>query len=366
MRGKLFTVALLACGMLVGNSGCSLVLPEVSHQPVIRNPFPQLSHVAIAPFFNHSDEPTLDARQFSMAYFAELQELPGFEVVPLGVVEEAIITHRVDLNGPGEARRLAQILGVDAVVVGAVTDYSPYYPPRCGLRVEWYTANPGYHEIPTGYGLPWNTPEEEFIPDSLVYESKMALARAQLATQAPDCDSSSHTLPAPPMAGDQIGSTDPFEPDALQLAQAEEELPAQDAAPLPAESDAVNSDTSGASAPTIASESIGTTDMLPPNWPDESSFVPPPPQGVRPPCIPHHGPVLSHTRIYRGTDPDVTEALKSYVYFRDDARFGGWQSYLQRSDDFVRFCCHKHIAEMLAARGGSRETRLVWRWPDSR
>ena len=72
---------------------------------MIRNPFPQLSHVAIAPFFNQSDEPTLDARQFSMAYFAELQEMPGFEVVPLGVVEEAILRHRVDLNGPGEARQ---------------------------------------------------------------------------------------------------------------------------------------------------------------------------------------------------------------------------------------------------------------------
>lgn len=364
MRGKL--VLILLCGTLVASSGCSLFLPEVSQQPVIRNPFPQLSRVAVAPFFNHSDEPTLDTRLFSMAYFAELQETPGFEVVPLNVVEEAIITHQVELNGPGEARRLAQILGVDAVIVGAVTDYSPYYPPRCGLRVEWYTANPGFHEIPAGYGLPWNTPEEEFIPDSLVYESKMALARAQLATQAPDCDAPSHTLPAPPTAEDQTGSTDPFDRNRIQQAQAEEELPAQEAAPLPADGEALKSDTSSASAPTIASESIGTTVMMPPNWPDESCFVPLPPQPERPICIPHHGPVLSHTRIYRGTDPDVTEALKSYVYYRDDARFGGWQAYLQRSDDFVRFCCHTHISEMLAARGGSRKTRLVWRWPDDR
>jgi hypothetical protein len=73
-----------------------------------------------------------------------------------------------------------------------------------------------------------------------------------------------------------------------------------------------------------------------------------------------------HTRIYKGTDSDVTEALKGYVYFRDDARFGGWESYLQRSDDFVRFCCHMHICEMLSARGGSRKTQVLWRWPESR
>ena len=173
MRGTLFL--LLTCGLLLSQVGCSLVLPEISHEPVIRNPFPQLSKVAVAPFFNQSDEPTVDGRRIAMAYFAELQKTPGFEVVPVGVVEEAMIMHRVDLAGPGEARRLAQLLGVDAVVIGAVTDYTPYYPPRMGLRVEWYTANPGFHEIPAGYGLPWRTPEEEFIPDSLAYEAKMSL-----------------------------------------------------------------------------------------------------------------------------------------------------------------------------------------------
>ncbi len=82
-----------------------------------------------------------------------------------------------------------------------------------------------------------------------------------------------------------------------------------------------------------------------------------------PPCQPSNDPVLRHTKTYNGHDPDVTAALASYVYFRDDARYGGWQAYLQRSDDFIRFCCHMHISEMLTARGGAGETRVVWRWP---
>jgi len=367
MGEKLFS--LLLCGVLVGLSGCSLVLPEISHQPVIRNPFPQLSRVAVAPFFNHSDTPTVDGRVVAMAYFAELQKTPGFEVVPIGVVEEAIIANRVDLSGPGEARRLAEILGVDAVVVGSVTDYSPYYPPRCGLRVEWYTANPGYHEIPAGYGLPWNTPEEEYIPDSLVYESQLALARAQMATQAPDCDNTCQTLPLPPNmpggAGNADQEIDPFEDSAVQLTQAEE-LPTGNLEPTPVDSNADTNESNDANELTMAGESIGATGPMPPNWPDESCFIPPSPQAGKPPCVPYHGPVLSHTRIYRGTDPELTQALKSYVYFREDARFGGWEAYLQRSDDFLRFCCHMHISEMLAARGGSHKTRLVWRWPESR
>ena len=365
MRGKLLAYAILLSGLLVANTGCHLVIPETTHQPVIRNPFPQLSKVAVAPFFNHSDEPTVDTRDFSMAYFAELQGFQGFEVVPLNVVEEAIIRHQINLAGPGEARRLAKILDVDAVVIGAVTDYTPYYPPRCGLRVEWYTANPGYHEIPAGYGLPWNTPQEEFIPDSLVYESQMALARAQMESQTPDCDAGTHTLPAPPAANGPANQSDPFAMDDLRFAQATEELP-EGQEDLPAMQGGVEGDTSASDPTTAAGDSTVTNDTMPMNWPDESCFTPLPPHAKRPACVPYHGPVLSHTRIYRGTDPDVTDALKGYVYYKDDVRRGGWETYLQRSEDFVRFCCHKHIAEMLAARGGSRKTRVVRRWPDDR
>lgn len=360
MRAAPFTVGLSL--VLLCTSGCSLVLPEISHQPVIHNPFPQLSHVAVAPFFNQSDEPTVDGREIALAYFAELQNTPGFEVVPVGVVEEAIIAHRVDLSGPGEARRLAQLLGVDAVVVGSVTDYSPYYPPRLGLRVEWYTANPGFHEIPVGYGLPWHTPSEEFIPDSLAYEAKLSLARAQLESQTPACNETIDPLPTPPNHDDDASSTSQVDSRRLQLVVAEEELPAgEDSGSAHELSD--NKGTGEAIAPGAMIDAGGIT---PPTWSDENCDALPLPQENRPPCLPHNGPVLTHTRIYRGTDPELTEALKSYVYFRDDARFGGWEAYLQRSEDFNRFCCHMHISEMLSARGGSRKTRVVWRWPESR
>ncbi|HYO26454.1 MAG TPA: hypothetical protein VEQ85_16050, partial [Lacipirellulaceae bacterium] len=93
-HGKLLIAVVLAV-TATSLSGCSLLVPTKAHKPVIRNPFPQLSRVAVAPFFNQSDEPTLDGRQVALAYFAELQSTPGFEVVPLGVVEEAIIQHRV-------------------------------------------------------------------------------------------------------------------------------------------------------------------------------------------------------------------------------------------------------------------------------
>ncbi|HVT26524.1 MAG TPA: hypothetical protein VHE81_00765, partial [Lacipirellulaceae bacterium] len=267
---------------------------------------------------------------------------------------------------------------------------------------------------------PWGTPEEEYIPAPLVYESEFALAKAQLKTQTPACAPQPFDSPmpaptanrqlAPPLApgilseppavtnrgkestdstkGNKTNSTPGLTspsadsatpptnenrdsanaqatPTAYETGADGEELPQGDSTasnlPPPAESDfAAAGDTT---APIGARGPQGT---LPPEWPDERGFIPPPPSPVRPPCCPCNGPIMTHTRIYQGNDSEFTEALASYYHFRDDARFGGWQNYLQRSDDFIRFCCHLDICEMLAARGGGGETRVVWQWPDCR
>jgi hypothetical protein len=332
--------------------GCQW-LPTISREPTVFNPFPQLSRVAVAPFFNHSAEPSVDGRQFALAYAAELQAVPGFEVVPLGIVEAKMQEYRITF-GPGkdgaiEARKLAQLLDVDAVVIGAITDYTPYYPPRCGLDVEWYAANPGYHPIPAGYGLPWGTQEEEEIPDALVFEAERALAREQLKTQEPPYEHPK--LQPPPQDGMLPEGQAPVEVETRRRGDVRlmegEELPA----PL-----AGSTDVAGGAPPS----------MLPQPWPDPRGFTPPPPSICPPPLRESNLPVLKHVKLYSGTDSAFTTALQAYVYFRDEARFGGWQSYLQRSDDFIRFCCHLHIAEMLTARGGAGESRVVIRRPTGR
>jgi len=335
-------------------AGCSL-FPDIAHQPTLHNPFPQLSKIAVAPFFNLSTEPTLDGRRVAMAYFNELQLVPGYEVVPVGVVERAMVDYKIQLRGPEDARRLAQILDVDAVVLGAITDFSPYYPPRMGLQVEWYAANSCFHPIPAGYGLPWGTPEEENIPAPLVFEAELALAKAQLKTQTPAYEKlPAAAVPNTPLPGPDLRQPDPNgpppPPDSSGKAMGTVQATSHQA-PVP--SSAVPPSPAGPAGPPTG---------LPPDWPDPRGFIPPPPSCRPPACRPTDLPVLRHTRTYNGHDSDFTEALSSYYFFRDDARYGGWQGYLQRSDDFVRFCCHMHIAEMLSARGGAGETRVVWRW----
>ena len=349
------SIALLSCLLF---TGCN-ALPTISREPTLHNPFPQLSKVAVAQFFNQSNEQTVDVHQIAMAYASELQSVPGFEVLPVDVVENAMQQHQITLRGPEDARRLAQILGADALVVGVVTDFSPYYPPRCGLHVEWYAANPAFHPIPPGYGLPWGTVEEGDIPGPLVLEAEMALAKAQLKTQTP--------------AIEQAASVPAETPRSLEIPDSEEISPSVPTAETTSFEQFVGTAMAEAASvfersPTFqrAAESDQATPGIPADWPDPRGFVPPPPFNRSPTCWPSSAPVMRHVRTYSGNDPDFTEALAGYYEFRDDARFGGWQGFLERSGDFTRFCCRMHIWEMLSARGGAGETRVVWRWPTNR
>ena len=125
-------------------------------QTGVTNPVPGLTTVAVAPFLNLSHERSVDGRRFAFAYQAELQKVPGFQVLPVGVTEQAIADLGLDLGGPEDALEARpKALKVDAVVIGAVTDYNPYYPPRIGLQVSWYSPK-AWRFVP---GIP--VPERE-------------------------------------------------------------------------------------------------------------------------------------------------------------------------------------------------------------
>ncbi len=355
----LVLIAAIAAG------GCGLV-PDVRHNPSLHNPFPQLHRVAILPFYNQSNEPTVDGVAVAEAYYAGLQAIPGFEVLPVGVTETFLNRYSQVYGEPqsgADFQRLAQQLGVEAIVVGSVTDFSAYYPPRMALTTHWYAANPGFHPIPAGYGLPWGSKAERHIPRRIKQEAEFALAREQLATQTPRATPSplSDPLPAPfpDAVPDNRGTDRPQTPPppspTLRLSSYQESV-----ATDPEHAWAGGNDLHSGEL------SLASGADLPADWPSPLGFIPDGPQPVPPEMIPQTEPVLSHTRLYRGDDLYFTERLSNYVENGDDARTGGWQNYLRRSNDFIRFCCHLHISEMLESRGGVGQSDLIIRWPISR
>lgn len=343
----LFAPLMTALMLVTTSVGCSL-FPATLQRDSVHNPFPQLKRVAVLPFFNQSGEPTLDTDLVAEKYYAALQTVPGFEVLPVGVAKaqyrQYSVTHGEPRSG-AEFQHLAQAMGVEAVVVGSVTDYAAYYPPRMAMTVHWYAANEGFHPIPAGYGLPWGTEHEKEIPRRIAREAEFELARSQLSTQAPIASPAPVDSSLTPVSAEMV--RDPFDPTA-PMAALEGGTVIEGGMP-------------------IGEMQFSDIDApLPPNWPNPTDLIPDPPSPVRPMAVVNREPILTHTRIYRGDDPYFTNRLADFVETGDDARSSGWQGYLKRSDDFVHFCCHLHITEMLESRGGKEQSDLILRWPLSR
>ena len=165
-----FILAALSC-LTLSMSGCAIV--ELG----LRNPVPGLETVAIVPFFNLSQDRTVDGREFALAYYSELQKVPGFEVLPVGVAERAIFENQLEMAGPEDALTLAKILDVDAVVVGAVTDFDAYNP-RIGLKISWYS--------PQQWLVLPNRPGKPKLLPSLVHVDDTKRGVPVLRAQSPD------------------------------------------------------------------------------------------------------------------------------------------------------------------------------------
>jgi hypothetical protein len=290
--------------------GCMIMKVEA------RNPIPEMSRIAIVPFFNLTQEPAevVDGRRFALAYFSELQKTPGFEVVPVGVVETAILEHQIPMSGPDDALQLARILNVDAVVIGAVTDFHPYYPPRIGLQVDWYSPY-AWEPVP----VPSRTRHVD---------------RTTPASGPPPADSSTVRAQSPEPWNSSSGL--------VELGIPQDEGPR---GPWPVEQ---------AGAGPSRSPSVFSAANAPPR---------PTPVPVDPddPFDPRQ-PLMSYTRLFDGADQDLVNRLRDYLELRGDRRSGGWEAHLHRSEDFIRFTTHLMILEMLSLHGGATKSRIVFKW----
>jgi hypothetical protein len=468
--------------------GCVMV------QIGVTNPIPGLTTVAVAPFLNLSAERAVDGRRFALTYASELQKVPGFEVVPVGVAEVAMIDAKIDLNDVDDVLKLAKILRVDAVVVGAVTEYSPYYPPRVGMTVNWYSPKawsfyPGiqiepaqraqlqnwdhervqqwrdYHKQLDEQCAPetpfwtrayhcfqrWPLVRNLYGDPSLTQSDARArlIYRAQSpATSEPQNSPALYQASAnqPQTAGDEIQTLVKIphyqEPQAApevirvvmtpddrdsRVSDDDSESPvplARPNQPRPGEMPTVPppapTPATGPNSGTPAPPEVGEPAPFPGGSPfpsappqrtpmglpmDEMPFGPEPP-ALKPvplsplpaspdqlsvdakppvrdpalaPCPPQPNPfnvpqpiqpwqsnprlpLMSYTRVFDGADGELVAALRDYVELNGDLRSGGWEAYLHRSDDYIRFTSYRMILEMLSLHGGEGKHRMIFKF----
>lgn len=134
----------VACACLCGCWGPAA--PELTTPAVLVSPYQADRSQplwAVAPLRNESGTSIADSMSLADELVARILEVRGLAAVPMNRVIGAMRAIGLrEVNTPSDARLLAQTLGVDGIIVGSITSWDPYDPPRIGLTLGLFGRGP--------------------------------------------------------------------------------------------------------------------------------------------------------------------------------------------------------------------------------
>lgn len=148
LRLLLSACALTAAALAGCRTEQELVPPSVITSPYDASHGPPLW--AVVPLRNESGTTSVDALEISDKVVAAASQVRGVRTLPLN---RTLATMRAmnltELASPADARALAQAMGVDGLILGSITAYDPYNPPKLGLALALYMrpGQPGQTDV---------------------------------------------------------------------------------------------------------------------------------------------------------------------------------------------------------------------------
>ena len=94
---------------------------------------------AVAPFVNETGFAGIETNHLTDLFIEQAQQVYGIDTVPLNRVIGAMRTIELpEIRTAADAHRLMNGLGVDGLIVGTVTAYDPYQPPKLGAAIQLF------------------------------------------------------------------------------------------------------------------------------------------------------------------------------------------------------------------------------------
>jgi hypothetical protein len=116
---------------------------ELTPPATLVSPFDERQVWAVAPFNNESGVSIVAGDAVADAFTYEAEQIDGIDTVPVNRVIAAMRRLEIDsVTTPAQAASLLRTLGVDGLIVGTVTAYDPYDPPKFGGSIALFTAEP--------------------------------------------------------------------------------------------------------------------------------------------------------------------------------------------------------------------------------
>jgi len=135
-------IPMAACTTLCVGVACHT--PRRVEPAVVANPVLGSMTIAVAPAVNLSGASDFDPNRFADLMASELTHATGIAVVPVSrVLGVLAVQGQNAVESPAHALELVELLGADAILVFAVTEYDPYDPPSIGISAQLYGTRPG-------------------------------------------------------------------------------------------------------------------------------------------------------------------------------------------------------------------------------
>lgn len=97
---------------------------------------------AVVPPRNESGTSLVDPNAFGDKIVAAVTEIRGVTALPVNRTLAAMRALQMEsVNSPQDVRKLAETMGVDAVLIGSITAWDPYNPPVIGISLALYARS---------------------------------------------------------------------------------------------------------------------------------------------------------------------------------------------------------------------------------
>lgn len=127
---------LLLAAVITPLTGC-FYRPPVERK--IQAPYGERQVWAVAPLRNETGTRHADGHKLADELTRVFEQVEGIDALPLNRVLEAMDTLKLtSIESREDAIHLREALGVDALVVGTMTHYDPYDPPKLGIALDLY------------------------------------------------------------------------------------------------------------------------------------------------------------------------------------------------------------------------------------
>ncbi len=130
---------------LTGLVGCDFGATPPTVNAPLSTPYPANKVWAIAPLRNETGISIVDGVHAGDLVMEEIQKIRGVDAIPLQRTLDAMNAMGISsVDSIAQAQSLIRLLGTDGIIVGSITAYDPYNPPKLGLVLQLFTLEGGF------------------------------------------------------------------------------------------------------------------------------------------------------------------------------------------------------------------------------